>query len=39
MANEIKRHFYNGVHYELDEVNKVVRLLPELKNKLETKSL
>lgn len=39
MANEIKRHFYNGIHYELDEVNKVVRLLPELKNKLETKSL
>jgi len=39
MANEIKRHFYNGIHYEIDEVNNVVRLLPEFKKQLETKSL
>lgn len=39
MKNQIKRHFYNGIHYEIDEVNKVVKLLPNFKNKLDEKKL
>ncbi len=37
--NEIKRHFYNGVEYEVDEVNKVVKLKPEFYEKLKDKKL
>lgn len=36
---EIKRHFYNGTHYEVDEQNKVVKLLPEFHQKLLKKNL
>ena len=39
MSNEIKRHFYNGIHYELDEENKTVILKDEFYNTLKTKSL
>ena len=39
MKNEIKRHFYNGVHYEIDENEKVIRLLPDFKRKLVNKNL
>lgn len=39
MANEIKREFYNNVHYQLDKEQKVVHLLPDFYNLLKTKKL
>lgn len=36
---EIKRHFFNGVHYVLDEESKTVKLLPEFHEKLQNKNL
>ncbi len=39
MPNLIKRHFYNGTHYELDKINKQVKLLPEFHRKLKNKQL
>lgn len=39
MANEIKRKYYNGQHYVLDESNKVVILLPEFHDLLINKKL
>lgn len=39
MANDIKRKYYNGQHYFIDEVNKVVKLLPEFHDILLNKKL
>lgn len=39
MSNLIKRHFYNGTHYQLDKETKQVKLLPEFHNKLKNKKL
>lgn len=39
MSNEIKRHFYNGKHYEIDRENKVVKILPDFYSTLKNKKL
>ena len=39
MANEIKRHFYNGQHYFLDKENKTVTLTPAFHEQLLNKKL
>ena len=39
MSKEIKRHFYNGQHYILDENNKTVELLPAFYTQLKTNKL
>lgn len=39
MQNKIKRKYYNGVHYILDEKSQVVKLLPEFHKALLDKKL
>ncbi|NQZ65641.1 MAG: YqaJ viral recombinase family protein [Mycoplasmatales bacterium] len=39
MNNKIKRHFYNGEHYLINEENKTVEILPEFYQKLKQKKL
>ncbi len=39
MKNIVKRHFYNGTHYIINEENRTVEILPEFYEKLKLKKL